>query len=715
MSLGNLFRAATAVPLLLYLQSCNNGLTILPQPLSPEPGSAALKNLSLGLDENSVILDYNYSPDADTAKLWLEGSDALHFVIDAHSGALNPVTALDFEAPQDSNLDNHYEFLIARKSRADGLITYPLKIDVRITDLPLFGSVDLSIDPVTRTLSLAWSIEDNDPRFESLSLGVDNTATSIYTQVDLDQNGIIDGGDLLPSSLSSVSLLPALVQHPLQLRSYRLYARDIAGQVLTQSPIISGHNLDEDALIQYIKSPQIDDIDWFGYDLSLSSDGRVLAVGAPKEDGSGPSINPPYDNAAGDAGAVYIYHYSESGWVFSDYLKSNNPDGNDKFGTSVDLSTDGNTLVVGAPGESGSGTGVNPTDNNLSPASGAAYVYQFEAGEWQQPTYLKAHNPDWFNSFGYDVALNATGDVLAVGADEEDRDGTGIDSSSAGSSVNSGAVYVFRHDGVNWAQESYIKTSNSETLDSFGSAVALNALGNMLVATSPSEDGDGIEANPTENNSATDSGAAYVFRHDGSGWYESDYIKADNTQAGDYFGSALALDSSGNTLVIAAIGEDGSGAGVQSLSDELATDAGAAFVFNYDGIQWHAPIYLKARAPTAGDEFGGAVAMTADGLSIAVGARRESGLGIGLGAVEDESAGSSGAAYVFRNISGNWQPPTYIKAGNTAVNERFGISIDIGDSAATVVVGANFENGAGSGVNPATDKSAHRVGAIYVY
>lgn len=711
MSYGNLIRAATVVPLLLFLQSCNDGLTISLQPLTSGLG----KKLSLQLEENSSNLNYSYASVSDTSELWLEGPDSQHFVIDTHSGALNPITALDFEVPQDSNLDNYYEMVIARRSSVDGLITYPVKIDVRIVDRPFFESLELDTNVTARSLSLSWTIEDDDPRVAAYSMGLDNTGTSNYAILDLDRNGLIDDNDHLPASASTIRLAPALLQHPLQYRRYQLKALDTAGNVIAVSPIASGHALAQDDLIQYIKSSHVDDRDWFGFNVSLSGDGRVLAVGAPNEDGGGANNNPAHNNAASNAGAVYIYRYDDDGWVFSDYLKSSNPDSNDKFGFNVSLSKDGNTLAVGSPGEAGSGQGANPAVDNLAPTSGATYIYEYESGSWQEPTYIKAHNPDWFNRFGQSVTLNATGDVLAVGANEEDRDGVGINSSSVGTLINSGAVYIFRLTGATWGQEAYIKASNSGETDEFGSTVELNDTGDVLIIAAPFEDSDGAGVNPTKNDLATDSGAAYLYRYDGSDWYEADYLKANNAQAGDQFGYAAALGAIGNTIVITAMTEDGSGAGAQPLSDELATDSGAAYVFEYNGINWLAPSYLKARSPTAGDSFGRSVAISADGLLIAVGARYEQGSGTGLNAIEDENAATAGAAYVFRKASGSWQDPSYVKASNTVAVERFGVSIDISGDGATLAVGANFENGAGAGVNPTTDKSADRAGAVYVY
>ena len=91
----------------------------------------------------------------------------------------------------------------------------------------------------------------------------------------------------------------------------------------------------------------------------------------------------------------------------------------------------------------------------------------------------------------------------------------------------------------------------------------------------------GVDSMPNE--SARDAGAAYVFiRESNTGnWNEQAYLKASNTQSFDLFGYSVAV--SGDTVVVGARAEDSSTTGVNSAPNELASFAGAAYVFNRDG------------------------------------------------------------------------------------------------------------------------------------
>ena len=145
------------------------------------------------------------------------------------------------------------------------------------------------------------------------------------------------------------------------------------------------------------------------------------------------------------------------------YFKASNTETRDYFGQSVALSADGNTLAVGAPIESSSAAGINgdQADNSASGA-GAVYLFRFDGTSWAQQAYIKASNAGSGDRFGELVALSADGNTLAVGAQMEDSSATGINGDQAdNSALEAGAVYLFRFDGTSWAQQAYIKASNT--------------------------------------------------------------------------------------------------------------------------------------------------------------------------------------------------------------------------------------------------------------
>ena len=390
------------------------------------------------------------------------------------------------------------------------------------------------------------------------------------------------------------------------------------------------------------------------------------------------------------------------------YLKASNTDASDAFGHFT-IALSGDTLVVGASSEDSNATGVggNQADNSAS-GSGAAYVFTRTGGVWTQQAYLKASNAEAGDAFGTRVALD--GDTLVVSAPSEKSNATGVGGNQADNSVTSGgAVYVFTRTGGVWTQQAYLKASNTEALDSFGSTLALS--GDTLVVGASSEDSNatGVGGNQADN-SASGSGAVYVFTRTGVVWTQQAYLKASNTEASDAFGG-VALR--GDTLVVSAGGEDSNATGVGgNEADNSASGSGAVYVFTRTGVVWTQQAYLKASNTEASDSFGNSLGLSGDIL--VVGAINEDSNATGVGGNQaDNSASESGAVYVFRRTAGVWAQENYVKAPNAEAGDRFRIVAVDGD---TLAVGAHLEdsNATGVGGNQA-DNSTSNSGAVYVF
>jgi len=182
--------------------------------------------------------------------------------------------------------------------------------------------------------------------------------------------------------------------------------------------------------------------DFFGFAINLDRD--TLAVGMPREDSGSTGVDgDAADNSVDNAGAVYVFSRDGSGtWITQAYLKSSNTGEHDRFGSSVALY--GDALIVGAPGESSSASGINGDQlDDSTPGAGAVYAFTRNAeGEWSQQAYIKASNTDG-DGFGHSVAL--LGDTLAVGAYGESSAATGVDGDQSDNSAeDAGAVYVFQ-------------------------------------------------------------------------------------------------------------------------------------------------------------------------------------------------------------------------------------------------------------------------------
>ena len=342
----------------------------------------------------------------------------------------------------------------------------------------------------------------------------------------------------------------------------------------------------------YLKASNAGASDQFG--IAVAVDGDTVVVGANTEDGNGTGGES--DNSANAAGAAYVFVRSGSSWSQQAYLKASNAGAGDGFGVAVAIA--GDTVVAGAPNEDGNGTG-GESDNSASFA-GAAYVFVRSGSSWSQQAYLKAANVEAGDAFGCAVAVD--GDTVVAGAYGEDGNGTGGQSDNSANAA--GAAYVFVRSGSSWSQEAYLKASNAEASDAFGYAVGVD--GDTVVAGAYGEDGNST-GGPLDN-SVNNAGAAYVFTRSGTSWSQQGYLKASNVGAGDNFAHAVAV--AGDTVVAGAPLEDGNGTGGES--DNSAADAGAAYVFTRSGTSWSQQAYLKAANVEAGDAFGYAVAVAGD-------------------------------------------------------------------------------------------------------
>lgn len=375
----------------------------------------------------------------------------------------------------------------------------------------------------------------------------------------------------------------------------------------------------------YLKASNTGANDAFGSAVAI--DGDIIVVGAPTEDGSSPGVNGADNNAAVDAGAAYVFVRSGDNWTLTDTLKASNPGVGDQFGTSVAVS--GETILVGAPGEDGNGSGVDPLDNNVGSERGAAYVFVRSAGVWSQQAYLKASASANDDEFGRAVAIS--GDRAVVGAPREDNGGIN----------DAGAVFTYVRAGGVWSTVSATRASNPGAGDEFGAAVAL--LGDTLVVGAPREDSAANVINGSQADGAANAGAAYVFAWSGGDWAQTTYLKPSNNAVGNEFGGAVALAL--NTIVVGAQFED-TGLG----------NSGAGYRFVRNGASWSQSGFLKPASAGFEDRYGTAVAA---GVGVfAIGGPREDGAASGVNGNEaDNSALSAGAAYVFAPASADQTRP----------------------------------------------------------
>ena len=331
------------------------------------------------------------------------------------------------------------------------------------------------------------------------------------------------------------------------------------------------------------------DGDQFGSSLALSGDGNTLAVGAITEDGAATGINGnAADDSAQSAGAVYVFARTGNTWAHQAYVKGSNTEAADLFGYDVSLSNDGNTLVAAGYDEDGPGRGVNVDQGNGGNGSGALYVFSRTGTAWQQDAYLKGSRSEGNDALGFSVAISADGNTIAAGAADEacllggiNPQGCNTDKPEDASGGSAGAAYVWVRNGGTWTEQAFLKASSPQLQDWFAANLAVSADGNTLLVGAPMEDSRARGINGDEqDNSAVESGAAYLFRRTGTTWNQQAYIKAENAEEFDEFGASVAVSGDGRTLITGARMESGGAAGINgNQNDNAAPQAGAVYVW----------------------------------------------------------------------------------------------------------------------------------------
>lgn len=419
---------------------------------------------------------------------------------------------------------------------------------------------------------------------------------------------------------------------------------------------------------------------------------------------------------------------SSATWCPESYIKAVNADAGDFFGRSVSISND--TLAVGAESEGSSQTTITngPTassDNSAGTYAGAVYVYRRSGVTWAQEAYIKASNAEGGDYFGASVSVS--GDTLVVGAYLEDASDSTITNGTSSTTNNggteSGAVYVYKRTGTTWVQQAYIKASNNATglYDSLGYVVDLNR--DTIVVSQDYDDSSQTTitngATASSDESAYNSGAAFVYRRYGNLWVQEAYLKASNADTEDNFGISVAI--SGDTIVVGAHREGSSQStitnGTGSSSDKSSTESGAAYVYRRLGSNWHQEAYIKAANVSPQSEFGKYVSISGD--TIAVGSLKEDSaqttITNGSTASNSISKQNSGAVYVYKRTGTTWAQQAYIKANNADAGDLFGV---VRLSGNLLIVGSDEDshdvtitNGATASKNNGKTNS----GAIYAY
>jgi len=331
-------------------------------------------------------------------------------------------------------------------------------------------------------------------------------------------------------------------------------------------------------------------------------------------------------------------------------------------------------------------------------------TYSIDSSNDEKATgYFKASNTDDGDNFGHAVAISADGNTMVVGAPDENSQSTGVGADQYNDVAGAyGAVYVFTKVAGVWSQQEYIKAPVALAPGRFGTSLAISGDGNVLAV------GGGLNYEDVN-----------VYQRSADVWSHQVTLNASNTEAGDDFGLALAMSADGKTLVIGAQEEDSASNIINGdETDNSVFSSGAAYVFKEVVGVWTQQAYLKASNAGSGDGFGEKVAISADGLTIAVAALGEDSASTGITGADQSNgdAVNSGAIYVFVDDAGSWSQQAYIKASNTSGSDYFGQSLALSGDGNRLVVGANRESSSSLGINGVQDNDdENQSGAVYSF
>ena len=178
-------------------------------------------------------------------------------------------------------------------------------------------------------------------------------------------------------------------------------------------------------------------------------------------------------------------------------------------GVSAEINTDGNTAIVGVP-YGDSEKGIN---------AGSAYIYTRNGDTWTEQSKLLASDGSIGDRFGYSVAISGDGNTIVIGAPAHNG--------------SKGIVHVYIRIGDTWAEQTKLLASDGVDGDWFGSAVSINSNGNIVIIGAHWHN-DG-------------KGAAYIFTRTDSGWVEEAKLAVSDD---DWFGSSVSINSDGDVVIV---------------------------------------------------------------------------------------------------------------------------------------------------------------------
>jgi hypothetical protein len=354
-----------------------------------------------------------------------------------------------------------------------------------------------------------------------------------------------------------------------------------------------------------------------GKAVSISSDGLTMAVAS---------------SGYQSRGLVRIFKIIGGTWT-QQGADINGEATGDISGSAISLSSDGLTIAIGA-------TSNDASANN----AGHVRIFKYDGTSWNQLG-ADIDGEAISDGSGNAVSLSSDGLIVAIGARINN-----------GGGVNRGHVRVYKYNGSSWIQEGFDIDGEADS-DGFGWSVSLSSDGLTLAIGGYTNDGGGNNA-----------GHVQIYEFNGTNWVQKG-LDIEGEAPEDFCGSSVSLSSNGQTVAIGAQGNDESG-----------SFSGHVRIYDFNGTNWNQK-GLDIDGEAAGDRSGYSVDLSADGLTVAIGAYKNAGTGVDAGHVR-----------VYKYNGSNWIQQGADIDGEAAGDDS-GIAVAISDNGLTVVIGASGSSG----------------------
>jgi hypothetical protein len=294
-------------------------------------------------------------------------------------------------------------------------------------------------------------------------------------------------------------------------------------------------------------------------------------------------------------GAAYVYTRSGTTWTSQQKLVSSDATSNQQLGkNAIGISSDGNTLMIGAMNDDPSGN-----------STGAVYIFVRSGTTWTQQQKIKAPSGDSPIFFGNSGGISNDGNTIVVGAFYTPNWGAGV-------------AYIWTRSGTTWTQQQKIVSSDQQAGDRLGRSSDISGDGNYIIV---GDSGNG-----------SGQGSAYIFKVSGGTWTEEaklsrtlltdingNTISAANRLLAGAFATAVSINNDGSTV---AVGQP------TGYGSSVAIADGTCHVYTRVGTTWTEEAFINNPSTTSnynkvggGDSFGGALALSKDDSTLVISAK----------------------------------------------------------------------------------------------